>query len=126
MKAAPQNISNTFDSPFGLHFICLILKTSPNRIFSTLRLSKKGIIFPFHAQYVNQRSQSRRGESKIDNLLPVYRIISYFKCDTKSFALWYSCGLPISIQVPFNGYLMTFFPSAINFSTKSVALKKSS
>jgi len=52
MKATSQNSSNTFDFPFDLHFICLILKTSPNRFFSTLRLSKKGIIFPFHTQDV--------------------------------------------------------------------------
>jgi len=58
MKAASQNSSNTFDSPFDLRFIYLILKTSPNRFFSTLRLSKKGIIFPFHTQDV-----------KIDSLL---------------------------------------------------------
>ena len=34
MKAASQNSSNTFDSPFDLRFICLILKTSPKVSFS--------------------------------------------------------------------------------------------
>ena len=52
MKATPQHQNNLFDFSFGLHFICLILKTSPNRFFSTLRSSKKDIIFPFHTQYV--------------------------------------------------------------------------
>lgn len=36
---------------YRLYTICL-LNTRPNRFFSTLRLSKKGIIFPFHTQDV--------------------------------------------------------------------------
>ncbi len=62
MKAAPQNSSNLFYSPFDFHFICLILNTRPHRFFrrfsSTAKgkvnalLAEKGIIFIFHTQDV--------------------------------------------------------------------------